>query len=83
VCTPVAAEGMGLEPGVNVLVGADAGELAAHVIDLLRDDARWQRLSDAGRAYARDTTSRASAHRRIREVLGLEPVPGPGTALRE
>jgi GT2 family glycosyltransferase/glycosyltransferase involved in cell wall biosynthesis len=83
VCTPVAAEGMRLEPGVNVLVGADAGELAAHVIDLLRDDARWQRLSDAGRAYARDTTSRASAHRRIREVLGLEPVPGPGTALRE
>jgi len=76
VCTPIAAEGMGLAPGVDVLVGNDAEELATHVIALLGDDAQWQRLSDAGLAYARETTSRASAHRRIRDVLGLEPVRG-------
>ena len=76
VCTPIAAEGMGLAPGVDVLVGNDAEEFAAHVIALLGDDAQWRRLSDAGLAYARETTSRASAHRRIRDVLGLEPVRG-------
>jgi len=76
VCTPIAAEGMSLAPGVDVLVGHDAEQLASHVIALLGDDAQWQRLSDAGLAYARETTSRASAHRRIRDVLGLEPVRG-------
>jgi hypothetical protein len=56
-CTPIAAEGMGLAPGVDVLVGNDAEEFAAHVVALLGDDAQWRRLSDAGLAYARETTS--------------------------
>ena len=84
VCTPIAAEGMGLAPGIDVLVGADADEFAGHVVTLLGDDAQWQRLSEAGLAYARETTSRAAAHRRIRDVLGLEHAHGRGDApLRE
>jgi glycosyltransferase involved in cell wall biosynthesis len=68
-CTPVAAEGMGLEPGSNVLVGDTPAALAAHVVGLLRDDARWRALSDAGLAFARAVTSRERAHARIGELL--------------
>jgi glycosyltransferase involved in cell wall biosynthesis len=68
-CTTVAAEGMGLKPGENVLVGDTPEALAAHVVELLRDDARWLALSDAGLAFARDVTSRARARGRIGELL--------------
>jgi GT2 family glycosyltransferase len=70
VCTPVAAEGMGLTPDLDVLVGDSPQALARHVVTLLTDDARWQAMSEASLAYARDVTSRASAHRRMRELLG-------------
>ena len=75
VCTPVAAEGMGLEPGLNVLVGATPEGLAEHVVALLVDDERWQRLSAAGLTYARAVTSRASAHQRIRDLLDPGAIP--------
>ncbi|WP_166209790.1 glycosyltransferase [Cognatiluteimonas telluris] len=70
VCTPVAAEGMGLAPDRDVLVGDSPQALARHVVTLLTDDARWRALSEAGLAYAHEVTSRASAHRRMRELLG-------------
>ncbi len=72
VCTAIAAEGMGLSAGADVLVADDPDELAGQVLRLLRDDAEWKRLSEAGLAYAHATTSRASAHARMRRVLGLE-----------
>ena len=61
VCTPVAAEGMRLRPDHDVLVGADEHALAAHILAVLGDDARWQALSQAGLEYARAMTSRACA----------------------
>jgi GT2 family glycosyltransferase/glycosyltransferase involved in cell wall biosynthesis/SAM-dependent methyltransferase len=48
VCTPVAAEGMGLADGQHVLVAADATEFADHVVTLLEDDALWRTMSEAG-----------------------------------
>jgi glycosyltransferase involved in cell wall biosynthesis len=48
VCTPVAAEGMGLVDGQDVLVAADPAGLAEHVVALLGDDALWCRLSESG-----------------------------------
>jgi GT2 family glycosyltransferase len=69
VCTPVAAEGMLLTPGVDVLVGDTPEALAEHVIALLRDDALWTRLSVAGVDYARRITSRTSARHRLRTLL--------------
>ena len=69
VCTPVAAEGMQLTPGDNVLVGDDARSLAQHVATLLADDAAWLRLSRNGLDYARELTSRASAHARLKQIL--------------
>jgi GT2 family glycosyltransferase len=69
VCTPVAAEGMQLDPGNNVLVGATPHELAQHIAVLLTDDAEWQRLSAASVAYAQAVTSRASARERLQSLL--------------
>lgn len=69
VCTSVAAEGMQLTPGDNVLVGDSAQALAQHVAMLLRDDDAWQRLSRNSLDYARAVTSRASAHERLRRIL--------------
>ncbi len=50
VTTPVGAEGMGLESGVNSLVGNDADEFARHVLALLGDDELWSALSKEGRS---------------------------------
>jgi GT2 family glycosyltransferase len=69
VCTPVAAEGMQLTPGENVLVGDDASSLARHVATLLADDDAWLRQSRSGLDYARELTSRASAHARLKQIL--------------
>jgi GT2 family glycosyltransferase len=69
VCTPIAAEGMGLEDGLDVLVGATPEALAAHVVDLLRNDSRWRAFSEAGMAFAHEVTSRQRAHERIGQLL--------------
>jgi glycosyltransferase involved in cell wall biosynthesis len=69
VCTPIAAEGMQLVPGVDVLVGSTPEQLAEHVVRMLRDDAEWRRLSEAGLAYASRVTSRACMHSRLHALL--------------
>lgn len=69
VCTPIAAEGMQLEAGTNVLVGSTPAELAEHVLALLSSDDEWRRLSNAGVAYAREITSRTMARRRLQAIL--------------
>jgi GT2 family glycosyltransferase/2-polyprenyl-3-methyl-5-hydroxy-6-metoxy-1,4-benzoquinol methylase len=48
VCTPVAAEGMGLVDGHHVLVAPDTAGFADRVVALLEDDALWCTLSEAG-----------------------------------
>ncbi len=71
VCTAVAAEGMQLSIGANVLVGETPAELADRLVELLTDDQRWHAVSDAGLAYAAEVTSRASAERRVVSMLEL------------
>src|SRR5690606_18741933 len=53
VATGCAVEGMHLCPGSDVLVADDAAAFAAEVVRLYRDEALWQRLSDAGRDNVR------------------------------
>jgi glycosyltransferase involved in cell wall biosynthesis len=77
VCTPMAAEGMQLVIGSDVVVGDSPHELAERCIELLTDDRRWQAVSDAGLAYAGRVTSRAAAHQRIRAMLGSIGLPPP------
>ena len=71
VCTSVAAEGMSLAPGEDVLVGDSPEALADHVIALLRDDLLWHRLSDAGLDYALRVTSRDRARAILQGLLEL------------
>lgn len=49
VATPLAAEGMHLTHGQDVLVGSTAEELAEEIVTLLDDDKLWQRLSEEGK----------------------------------
>ncbi len=69
VCTPMAAEGMGLEPGVDVLIGETPEAFTRCILALLVDDRQWEQLSRAGLVYAGNVTSRARAHQRIHEIL--------------
>jgi GT2 family glycosyltransferase len=69
VSTSIGSEGMQMTPGVDVLVADSIVDFAAAVVDVLGDDALWQRLSDAGLAYAQRVTSRRSAHQRISDIL--------------
>lgn len=47
--TPIAVEGMELIPDLHVKVGSTADQLASAMADLYRDEAKWMRISDAGR----------------------------------
>ncbi len=49
VTTPIGSEGIGLKPGVEVLVGTTPAEIAAHVVRLYKDDALLLSLAEAGR----------------------------------
>ena len=65
----MAAEGMGLEPGVDVLIGETPEAFTRCILALLVDDRQWEQLSRAGLVYAGNVTSRARAHQRIHEIL--------------
>jgi glycosyltransferase involved in cell wall biosynthesis len=67
VCTPVALEGLALEPGVHALVGDTDEELAAAVCAVLADPGLARRLAAAGRARVEER------HAWSRVLEGLEP----------
>jgi glycosyltransferase involved in cell wall biosynthesis len=51
VATPQTAAPLAARPGEEILVGASAAELAAHIVRLLDDPAAARRIGAAGRAY--------------------------------
>lgn len=61
VTTPVGAEGIGIVPGRDALVAADAAGLARHVIDLFGSPQTCAALSAAGADLVRDRFSRRAA----------------------
>ncbi len=69
VATPVAAEGMHLADGDDVLVAEDAETFAAAVVRLYQDPALWLRLSDGGLANVRRYFSFAAARATLERVL--------------
>jgi glycosyltransferase involved in cell wall biosynthesis len=70
--TTIGLEGLGLRPGVDVLVADDAASFAAAVLRLLRDDELAARLAAAGRATVeRRFTWPAIAHDFTRSVVAL------------
>ncbi len=69
VATPVAAEGMHLTDGADVLVADGAGAFADAVVRLYRDEELWLRLSDAGLENVRRYFSFQAADETLRRLL--------------
>jgi GT2 family glycosyltransferase/glycosyltransferase involved in cell wall biosynthesis len=49
VCTPIAAEGMGIQPNIHALIEDDPRQFARAVVSIYGDEALWTRLSRRGR----------------------------------
>ena len=82
VSTSIGAEGIPVRDGDHVLVADDASEFAAGVEQLLRDDARWDRLHRQGRdvavsAHGREAVA-SSLDVALGATLGREPRPAAG-----
>jgi glycosyltransferase involved in cell wall biosynthesis len=65
VATAIAAEGMGLTDGIDVLLADEPESFARQISRLWHDEQLWADLSAAGRAYV----ARGFSHERARDVL--------------
>ena len=69
VSTMIGAEGMGLTPGVDVLVSDDPKGFARHILAMLEDENRWNDVRQAGVEFARRETSREVVRARLSDML--------------
>jgi GT2 family glycosyltransferase len=69
VATSIAAEGMRLHDGQNVLLADDAEAFAQAILRLYDDEALWYRLSDSGIANIRDHFSLDTARATLQHAL--------------
>lgn len=69
VATPMAAEGMQLFDGDNILLAKDASAFAAAVLRLYEDPALWTRISDRSLENIRQHFSFATARQALERVL--------------
>lgn len=69
ITTPIGAEGMGLTPGVDVLVAEDTKGFVRHILAMLDDENRWNELRQAGVEFARRETSREVVRVRLSDML--------------
>jgi GT2 family glycosyltransferase len=79
VTTSIGAEGMGLQHGINVLIGDDPPSFTQLVLDLFSDDELWIRLSAAGMAFAEMNYSPEKALQVVRRTL--KPGHGRGAGI--
>ena len=54
VSTSVGAEGIDITDGDNILIGDDPQTFASHIVDLLQNQAAWQRIATQARQFAVD-----------------------------
>ena len=83
IATPVAVEGMGLEPGRHVMVAEQAPDLARMIIQVYGDPQLWQSLSDSGLDFARRNFSVESVSVQIQEMLADLGLPAGRMEARE
>jgi GT2 family glycosyltransferase/SAM-dependent methyltransferase len=69
VTTSVGAEGLDAVSGEHLLVADGDRELAAHVVEVLRDDELWALLASSGQRLARERFSPAVVTERMSELL--------------
>jgi O-antigen biosynthesis protein len=72
VTTTIGAEGLGLVDGEHALVADDPGGFAQRILKVVRDDALWRVLSEAGRDVVRRTASDVVLRERLEELLAME-----------
>jgi glycosyltransferase involved in cell wall biosynthesis len=70
VATPMAVEGMGLTPGLNVLVGESPEAFASAVSDAYQNAGLWKTLSVEGQKFALESYSIDVIQERVRNLLG-------------
>ncbi len=69
VTTSIGSEGMGLQPGKDVLVSDDPAGFAEAVIRLYREDELWLQLSAAGRKYIDANLSERAVTQAIQDLF--------------
>ncbi|WP_200375148.1 glycosyltransferase [Thiocystis violacea] len=69
VATPCAAEGMSLQAGTDILIGADAAAFAAAVTDLYRDPTLWESVARHGLTNIEEHFSRRVARATLERLL--------------
>lgn len=69
VATSLAAEGMLLTDGENILVADGAEAFAGAIVKIYRDEALWNRISQMGLAFAEKAWGAEAAWRRLAEIL--------------
>jgi glycosyltransferase involved in cell wall biosynthesis len=73
VASSVAAQGLEVTPGEQLLVADGDNELANAIVNLLRDPGLWRNLSENARALARDRYVAEVAFRPLDEALARAP----------
>ena len=79
VATTVAAEGMELDDGSNILIADTEQEFSEAVLRLYTDEALWKEVSQNGIQFAQQQFGMESGLRTIEEVLRSVDLPCPGT----
>lgn len=75
VCTPMAAEGMGVVDGEQVLIGATPAGLAEAVARLHLDGRLWARISGNGLDFARDTWGPQASYGSLASIIRSIGIP--------
>ncbi|HFD86281.1 MAG TPA: glycosyltransferase [Gammaproteobacteria bacterium] len=69
VVTSLAAEGMSLTDGENVLIADGAKKISDAIVKVYRDESEWQRLSRNGLAFADRNWGAAAAWKTLADIL--------------
>ena len=69
VITPIAAEGLGVVDGTDILIREHAEDFARAVVDLHQHHELWDFLSESGVAYIKENHSLKIAEQRFRTLL--------------
>jgi GT2 family glycosyltransferase/ubiquinone/menaquinone biosynthesis C-methylase UbiE len=69
VATPLAAEGMSLTDGENILVAEDAEAFAEAIVKLYQDEALWNRINQNGLVLAENAWGAEAAWKNLASIL--------------
>lgn len=67
--TPIAVEGMNLEPDVHVKVGGTAQEFADAIVELYENEAKWTLMANAGRKHVMESFGTDAAKQTLSSVI--------------